>query len=106
MRYQALNERTSPRRSATNRPANRTPWSCLFMAPTWSTSPVRSTRSAKASASATVEASGFSTRTCFPAASASAAIEWWNRSGAATITASTDGSVNTSRWSVCADGTP
>ena len=45
-----------------------------------------------ASASATVDANGFSTSTCLPARSASRVAEAWKRSGTATITASIDGS--------------
>ena len=67
MRYQALNERASPSRSAMNCSAYWMPWSCRFIAPTCSTSPDWWTSSTRAWASATVAAMGFSTSTCLPA---------------------------------------
>src|SRR5215218_7435258 len=105
-RYQALNERARPSRSAMNRRTYRTPSSWRFIAPTCSVSPVRSTSSTRSSASGTVAVRGFSTSTCRPAPSAADASAWWNRSGAVTITASTDASAQTDRWSVETAATP
>ena len=85
-----------------NRRAYRTPSSWRFIAPTWSVSPVRSTSSTRSSASGRVAVRGFSTSTCRPVPSASDASAWWNRSGAVTITASTDASAQTDRRSVWA----